>query len=113
MAFQCSVDGIPVLKISKPRGPTYYYNRPTKLSFGDQPLVQDPLDKKYVNLKKSRAFPNATANEGAFAKMDIPSNIICSLYGGLILTKDEDNALSKEIFQSRDEKWIEKRNMYR
>ena len=113
IGYQCNIDGIPMVTTSEPRGPTFHYDRPSVDSFGDQPHIQDPLDKKYVNLEISQAFPNATVNQGAFAARDVPMGTIYCLYGGLILTKSENEALNHVIYKSNDSQWIEKQNMYR
>jgi len=74
--------------------------------------LQDPLDKKYVILKTSRAFPNASTTEGAFASKDVPSQTVYSLYGGLLITKEEGNELSAKLKETNDAKAIERGHMY-
>lgn len=72
-----------MLEFSEPQGPIFHRDKPTNVSFGDQPHLKDPLDKKYVTLKESKAF----------AKVDIPRGTVYSLYNGLVLStlsKDED-----------------------
>ena len=36
---KCNKEGILVLKLTDPSGPTYHYNPPSHNSFGDQPLL--------------------------------------------------------------------------
>ena len=38
--------GIARLKFSEPKGPVYRYDPPSRNSFGHQPSLMDPLDKK-------------------------------------------------------------------
>ena len=59
-------------KFSEPIGPVFHYEEPTNDTFGDQPHLRDPLDKKYVYLKSSTTFD--LAGEGAFAARDVPAN---------------------------------------
>ena len=42
----CDANGIRVLKFSQPHGPIYHYEEATNITFGDQPNLKDPLDKK-------------------------------------------------------------------
>ena len=54
-----------ILDFHEPFGPIYHYEPPTNETFGDQPHLRDPLDKKYVTIKTSKGFENA--GEGAYA----------------------------------------------
>ena len=56
---KCNEHGIKELEFSEPRGPMFYYLKPTNESFGDQPHLVDPISKKYVYLKDSEKFPLA------------------------------------------------------
>ena len=51
--------GIMELEFSEPRGPVYHYLKATNETFGDQPHLRDPLDKKYLYLKSSEEYPLA------------------------------------------------------
>ena len=51
--------GIMELEFSEPRGPVYHYLKATNETFGDQPHLRDPLDKKYLYLKNSEEYPLA------------------------------------------------------
>ena len=51
----CNANGIQVLKFSQPHGPVFHYEEATNVTFGDQPHLRDPLEKKYVYVKKSNA----------------------------------------------------------
>ena len=61
----CNEHGIKVLTFSEPHGPVFHYEEPTNTTFGDQPHLRDPLDKKYIYLKNSTS--SDTAGEGTFA----------------------------------------------
>ena len=61
----CNEKGIRVLTFRKPHGPFYHYQEATNITFGDQPNLRDPLDKKYVNIKESASFD--FAGEGTYA----------------------------------------------
>ncbi|XP_059086689.1 uncharacterized protein LOC131883271 [Tigriopus californicus] len=97
-------NGIKILKFSSPTGPNFHYNPPTKNSFGDQPLLRDPLDVRYVHLKPSEDLDNA--GEGAFAKFDVPSETTFSLYSGRILNDTELTNL-----QSRQKAELKEKNL--
>ena len=47
----------------------YHYKEGTNTSFGDQPHLTDPLDKKYVYVKESTNFKSA--GEGVHASRTI------------------------------------------
>ena len=47
-----------------------------------------------MDLRISEKYP--AAGEGAFAKEDVPAMTIFSLYGGLILSKDEADRMKAE-----------------
>ena len=47
-----------------------------------------------MDLRISEKYP--AAGEGAFAKEDVPAMTIYSLYGGLVLTKDEADEMKGE-----------------
>ena len=66
----------------------FHYEEPTDTTFGDQPKLQDPLDKKYVYLKRSVSFDSA--EEGTYAVRDIPANTKYVLYGGYIYDKEQN-----------------------
>ena len=97
--------------------------KPSSQSFGDEPLLRDPVAQKYVYLKNSDIFPLAgtTENyqirfslnctmkflnilgEGLRATRKIPKNTVFTLYGGLLYSDDEfvqvkiyDRQLGKE-----------------
>ena len=83
----CDEHGIMVLTFSNPHGPTFHYEEATNTTFGDQPHLRDPLDKKYVYIKDSDVFD--MAGEGAHATRDISANIIYVLYGGYMYNKEQ------------------------
>ena len=91
----CNVDGIKVLEFGQPRGPIYHYQEPTNATFGDQPHVRDPLDKKYLYLKESDTFDKA--GEGAFAAMDIPASTVFVLYGGMLYNEEQNQILGQKL----------------
>ena len=80
--------GLLRLHFSQPvSGKSFRYDPPSATSFGDQPLVGDPLDNRYVFLFQSLQFPSA--GEGLFAREDIPPDTVFVLYGGHVLTDAE------------------------
>ena len=91
----CNEHGIRILTFSKPHGPVYHYEEATNTTFGDQPHLRDPLDKKYVYLKDSDSF--ISAGEGAYATRDISKDIYYVIYGGRLYNKEEADIVSKEI----------------
>ena len=61
-------EGIKVIEFSAPlSSQEYHYERPTVNSFGDQPLVADPLDDKYIRLGDS-LFKTDENRQGRGAK---------------------------------------------
>ena len=90
----CNENGIRVVKFSQPHGPIYHYEEATNVTFGDQPNLKDPLDKKYVSVKDS-TIPNA--GHGIFAARDIPANINFVLYGGFLYNKEQSEMRAQEI----------------
>ena len=90
----CNEHGIKILKFSQPRGPIFHYEPPTNETFGDQPHLQDPLDKKYVVIRKSNISPDA--GEGLFANRNVPANTIYSLYSGKLYQPKEIKILEME-----------------
>ena len=106
MGERCNVDGIKELKFSQPSGPTFHYEAPTNVTFGDQPHLRDPLDKKYVSVKQSVKYP--LAEEAAFASRDIPSNTVFVLYGGRLLNQEEN-----EIMTEREIAWAKTQSLHR
>ena len=90
----CNEHGIKRLKFSDPHGPYFYYEQPTNKSFGDQPNLRDPLDKKYMYLKNSNIFPGA--GEGAFATRDVPADTIFSPYGGMLYNQEQYKILEEK-----------------
>ena len=95
----CNEHGIKRLKFSDPHGPYFYYEQPTNKSFGDQPNLRDPLDKKYMYLKNSNIFPGA--GEGAFATRDVPADTIFSPYGGMLYTWKQREILDEKHNKTR------------
>ena len=74
------------MKFNKPHGPIYHYEQATNFTFGDQPLIRDPLDKKYVYIDKSTVD---FAGEGLYAVKDIPEDIQIVLYGGYLFNNEQ------------------------
>ena len=101
----CNEHGIKILEFSQTRGPFFYYEPPTKETFGDQPHLQDPLDKKYMYLKHSDVFSDA--GEGAFANRNVPANTIYSLYSGMLYPSEEIKSFKMENKLSLDNEWNE------
>ena len=95
IGYRCNEHGIKVLEFSKPNGPEFHYEPATNITFGDQPHIRDPLDKKYVNIKMSDTFD--LAGKGAYAVRDIPANITYSIYGGYLYDKLQDSIRTERI----------------
>ena len=114
----CNEHGIRIPTFSKPHGPVYHYEEATNTTFGDQPHLRDPLDKKYVYLKDSDSF--ISAGEGAYATRDIPKDIYYVIYGGRLYNKEEADILNAELIKKaeanrwmKDEPAFEAEWMYR
>ena len=111
VACRC-VKGILQLRFSQPsRGQTFAAGIPTKDSYGDQPSVTDPLDNRYIEVRES-AVEHEVADEGAFAKVDIPPLTPITLYSGLFFRTDElnkynDKGIREEFLDKglADDKW--------
>ena len=71
---------------------------PTNSSFGDQPLLRDPLNKKYVNVKSSEILPKPE-EEGLFALKDIQPNTVIVLYSGMIFDEYQRQIYTDKKFQ--------------
>ena len=100
----CNENGIRVLKFTKPHGPVFHYERPTNISFGDQPHINDPLDQKYVYLKQSTL---EFAGQGLYAAKDIPANIHFVNYGGLLYDKKQYDLWLQPLMKKKEENgWI-------
>ena len=104
------------MTFSEPHGPFYHYEEATNITFGDQPSLRDPLDKKYVYIKESSTFDSA--GEGTYASKDIPENITYVLYGGFLFNIEQKKIRTEHIKEmaklnnwTRDE--LEKQVMYR
>ena len=63
---RCNDEGIKIIDFSvpSPNSQEYHYEKPTAHSFGDQPLVLDPLDAKYVRLGDS-GFHTGETSQGS------------------------------------------------
>jgi len=84
----CNEHGIRVLKFSDPVGSVYHYEEPTNVTLGDQPHLRDPLENKYMYIKKSEFN-----GEGAFAARDLPADLIYANYAGFLYTAEEDRTI--------------------
>lgn len=106
---KCDEFGMRILEFGPPTGPFYHYEEATNVTFGDQPLLRDPLDKKYVDLRDSAIFESA--GEGAFAARDVKEGITYVLYGGRLLDKEQSEiANDKYIKTCKENGWYEKDN---
>ncbi|XP_040567892.1 uncharacterized protein [Lepeophtheirus salmonis] len=90
------VNGIYEARFSEPEGPSYHYLPATNETYGDQPMLTDPLDKKYYYLKKSNV-DHELADQGVFASRDIEEGTIFALYNGLSLNSENLTCLIKSI----------------
>ena len=107
----CDEHGIRLLMFSKPSGPTFHYEEATNITFGDQPHLRDPLDKKYVYINDSDTFD--LAGEGAYATRDISAKIAYVLFGGYLYNKEQNEILeqrNKEIYETNY--WIKDHPKY-
>ena len=99
-----------VLKFSQPSGPIYHYSVATNSTFGDQPLLRDPLAKKYLYLKNSNdliADESAEEAEGTFAIRDVPANTVFVQYGGMLYDKIQTDIRRANVVKIRSENnWI-------
>ena len=91
----CNEFGIKVLKFSQPHGPIYHYLEPTNTTFGDQPLLRDPLAKKYISVKNSLEFPEA--GDGVFASRDIEPYTVFVQYAGIIFDETQNKIHQSKI----------------
>ena len=64
----------------------YTYDPSTKTRISKTPLIADPFESEMVEVKKSL---QSNAGEGLFARVDIPSDVICAFYNGVRLTVKE------------------------
>jgi histone-lysine N-methyltransferase SETD7 len=85
---KCNDDGIKTLTFVKLKGPNYYYDPPSNVSFKRDPLKGDPLDEKYVKINLSKISP--TVGDGAFAKTAVPKNTSFSMYTGNVIDRGRD-----------------------
>ena len=105
---RCNEEGIKIMEFSPPSEQDYHFERPTSETFGDQPLVVDPLDDKYVRLGESNIDTKEKSqpknNNGAFANVDIPPKTIIAHNNGYILTNKEHSQLvrtQKEEYEKK------------
>ena len=98
------------MKFSQPFGPVYHYSTATNTTFGDQPLLRDPLAKKYLYLKNSNdliADESAEEAEGTFATRDVPANTVFVQYGGMLYDEIQTVIRKSNIEKIRNENnWI-------
>ena len=99
---RCNDEGIKIIEFSDPSSLSqeYHFERPTAATFGDQPLVVDPLDEKYIRLGGSNfdtgENSQGTEQNGAFANRDIPPSTMLAHNNGYILQKREMDKLKLE-----------------
>ena len=91
-----------ILKFSKPHGPVFHYEEATNISFGDQPHLRDPLDKKYIHVKES-----SVSGEGIHAAKDIPAYISVVTFGGYLYNAEQHEIWIRQIKEkSRANGWM-------
>ena len=95
--------GIMEVDFAEPRGPVYHYEPATNETYGDQPMLADPLDMKYIYVRGSGVH-HQVADEGAFAKRDIPAQTTITLHGGLVF-----NMYETELYSNRTREEIANR----
>ena len=96
---KCNEEGIKILEFSSTSSSqSYHFKRPTIDSYGDQPFVLDPLDKKYINIASSTIDTKESSQEnnenGAFANVDIPPRTVIAHNNGKISNPKETKALN-------------------
>ena len=94
---KCNEEGIKIIEFSSANSSqSYHFKRPNIDSYGDQPFVLDPLDKKYIDIARSTIDTNESSQEnnenGAFAKVDIPPRTIISHNNGQIIDPKDKKA---------------------
>jgi hypothetical protein len=95
---RCNEEGIKIVEFSSPStAQEYHFEKPTSKTFGDQPLVLDPLERKYVRLGESDLNTGEKSQgigqNGAFANVDIFPETVIAHNNGYILTKEEMRTL--------------------
>uniref|UniRef100_A0A0K2TBW1 SET domain-containing protein n=2 Tax=Lepeophtheirus salmonis TaxID=72036 RepID=A0A0K2TBW1_LEPSM len=100
------VNGIYEARFSEPEGPSYHYLPATNETYGDQPMLTDPLDKKYYYLKKSNV-DHELADQGVFASRDIPKHTTIALYNGIVLRKSELDPYNQRCKDENNKKGID------
>ena len=83
-------NGIKEIKIAKVKinSPTFKYERPTQVRFGDQPLEMDPYERKMMYIG------DGIKDDGVFAKKDIKRAELIMYYSGLLRTSDEEELMA-------------------
>jgi histone-lysine N-methyltransferase SETD7 len=99
---KCNEEGIKIIEFSdscSSMNEEYHFESPSSNTFGDQPLVVDPLDNKYVRLGISNVDTNEKSQiikqNGAFANIDIPPGTVISHNNGYILSKNQRVTLKR------------------
>lgn len=110
--YRC-INGVLELRFADPTGPFYHFKAPSNETFGDQPLLTDILDDKYLVVKQSNV-EHEVADEGAFATRDIPKGTTITLYSGMIFTKHQIDLFNNRTAAARaarnateDEMWYD------
>ena len=105
VGVNCNLEGIKILQFSPSSFThTYHFERPTSITFGDQPNIVDPLDGKYLRLgesiiETSELSQNYKEN-GVFANIDIPPNTVIAHNNGYIKTTKEVKMMIQKIKES-------------
>lgn len=74
------------LKFTQPRGPIYSFDGGTSEVICQDPLLPDPYESQYCYVKTSKI---KGAQEGLFAKKNLPKDFIVCFYNGIRLRGDE------------------------
>lgn len=74
------------LKFTKPRGPLYNFDPGTLTRISTEPLLPDPYETQHVYVRASKL---RGAQEGLFAKKDLPTDRIVAFYNGVHLKENE------------------------
>ena len=86
----CSDDGIPLISLqaSSATEDIFYYDPSTKTHLSDDPLVPDPMESKFVEVRKSEV---PGAGEGLFLLKDVGANEIVAFFNGLRVSIEDAN----------------------
>lgn len=88
----CSKEGIPLISLQKveTNENTFHFDPSTKTHLSDDPHVPDPMETKFVEIRKSEL---TGAGEGLFLIKDVEANEIIAFFNGVRVTIEDANKL--------------------